>query len=137
MSKREQIVDKIFNLLKEQRSVKLGVVSRDPIIATELPRTGFPAVHIESSNEEREYLAGGMQEQILEIELVITVNGKSRDKQRNAVAEAIEDTLNASTELKNLVTDARVSRLEQIDLGEASPYASIRMIVETKSCITI
>ena len=137
MSRREDIVAKIYDLLKSQRSVKLGVVQRDPIVPEELPRTGFPAVNIEAATEERELLAGGLQEVLLEVELVLTVNGKERDKQRNILADSLETTLLNNSDLKALVTDIRVTRLENIENGEASPYASLRMVLETRYCLTI
>lgn len=137
MSKREDITAKVYDLLKTQRSVKLGVVSRDPIVAEELPRTGFPAVNIEATNEERELLAGGMQEVALQLELILTVNGKDRDRQRNVLIDAIEDHVISNSDLRKLVTDITVIRLENVQNGEASPYASIRMVLEARYCLTI
>ena len=137
MSKREDITAKVYDLLKSQRTVKLGVVSRDPIVPEELPRTGFPAVNIEATNEERELLAGGMQEVALQLELILTVNGKERDRQRNILIAAIEDHVIKDSDLRKLVTDIVVIRLENVQNGEASPYASIKMVLEARYCLTI
>lgn len=137
MSSRENIVSAVYQLIKDQRSVKLGVVQRDPIITEELPRTGFPAVYVQSTNEERQYITTTMSESLLEIELVLTVNGRDRDQQRNILAESIERTLLNSTELRSLVTDIQVARLENIDTGEASPYASLRMVLIARYCYSI
>lgn len=135
MSKREDITARIYDLLKTQRNIKLGVVSRDPIIAEELPRTGFPSVMINATDEDRERIASGIQEVTLEVELVLSVNGVNRDQQRNRLAESIEDTLIADSELGTLTTDIRVSRIENIENGEAAPYASMRVVLETRYCL--
>jgi len=113
----------------------LGVVSRDPIIAEELPRTGFPSVFINAMDEDRERIASGIQEVTLEVELVLNVNGANRDQKRNQLAESIEDTLVADSELGTLTTDIRVSRIENIENGEAAPYASMRVVLETRYCL--
>lgn len=135
MSKREDITARIYDLLKTQRNIKLGVVSRDPIIAEELPRTGFPSVMITSTDEERERIATGVTESVLEVELVLNVNGADRDRQRNLLAEAIGDTIAADTDLGALVSDIRVARIENIENGEAAPYASMRVVFETRYCL--
>ena len=137
MSARENIVQQIYTLLKEQRSVRLGVVSRDPIIPEELPRTGFPAVNIESSDEERNYLAGNIVEATMDVELIITVNGKERDTQRNTVAHSVEQTILGDTTLRGLMSDIRVSRIENVQNGEAAPYASMRVVYEVKYCYNV
>ena len=137
MSARENIVQQIYTLLKEQRSVRLGVVSRDPIIPEELPRTGFPAVNIESSDEDREYLAGNIVESTMDVEMIITVNGKERDTQRNVVAQSLEQTIVSDTTLSGLVSDIRVSRIENVQNGEAAPYASMRVVYEVKYCYNV
>mgnify|MGYP000279954366 CR=1 FL=1 len=49
MSKREEIVARVTEVLKAQRNVKLGQVSRDPIVLEELTLTSLPAVVIEYS----------------------------------------------------------------------------------------
>jgi len=133
-SKREQIVNEIYNTLKNQRTVKLGVVKRDPVIADELPRTGFPAVSIESTNEDRIPLAAGLYESTMEVELVIYVNGANRDTQRNEVIDSVETKLLNSVEVKALVSDIYVTRIENIENGEASPYASTKLVFEVRYC---
>ncbi len=131
---REQIVSQIYSALKNQRTVKLGVVKRDPVIPDELPRTGFPALSIESTNEERTPLTSTMSESIMEVECVVYVNGKNRDSQRNEVLFAVENKVLADTEVKDLVNDIYVTRIENIENGEASPYASSRLIFTVRYC---
>jgi len=43
MARREDILVKVVELLKAQRSVRLGKVQRDPIVIEELAATAFPA----------------------------------------------------------------------------------------------
>ena len=133
-SRREQIVAQIYSALSNQRTVKLGVVKRDPVIPDELPRTGFPALSIESTNEERTRLTSSMYESIMEVECVVYVNGKNRDSQRNEVLFAVENKVLADTEVKALVNDIYVTRIENIENGEASPYASSRLIFTVRYC---
>ena len=52
ISNRESICAEIVRVFKKQRTVKFGRVVRDPIVPTELPRTAFPAVYVESSDED-------------------------------------------------------------------------------------
>ena len=56
---RENIVSEFVRVLKAMNTVKLGVVQRDPIIISELPKTAFPAVYVETVEEDRENLAMG------------------------------------------------------------------------------
>ena len=135
MSKREEIVARITELLKKQRNVKLGQVSRDPIILEELARTSFPAVVIESTNEERVRAAfSGLRECAMEVSVLMYVNGKERDRQRNTVAEAIEQTIESDEQLNTLTRDIFLQRIEAVELGEASPYGSMRLVFQVDYC---
>lgn len=133
-SKREHIVAEIYSTLLNQRTVKLGVVKRDPIIPDELPRTGFPALSIESTDEERTPLTGTMYESSMEVECVVYVNGNNRDSKRNEVLHAVENKILSSEEVKALVTDIFVTRIENVENGQASPYASSRLIFTVLYC---
>lgn len=133
-SKREHIVAEIYSTLLNQRTVKLGVVKRDPIIPDELPRTGFPALSIESTDEERTPLTGTMYESSMEVECVVYVNGNNRDSKRNEVLHAVENKILSSDEVKALVTDIFVTRIENVENGQASPYASSRLIFTVLYC---
>ena len=79
MARREDILVEIVKRLKAQRSVKLGVVQRDPIVIEELAATAFPAVYIETSDEDIEDItmamgsAGLMRKGLMEISIVLVV----------------------------------------------------------------
>jgi hypothetical protein len=135
MSKREEIVARVTEVLKAQRNVKLGQVSRDPIILEELARTSFPAVVIESTNEERVRAAfSGLRECAMEVSVLMYVNGKERDRQRNTVAEAVEQTIESDEQLNTLTRDIFLQRIEAVELGEASPYGSMRLVFQVDYC---
>lgn len=147
MARREDIVKEIVSLLKAQRSVKLGVVERDPIDPTQLAKTAFPAVFLETTNENIEDITmtmgsdGLMREGVMEVNVVLLIGGTQRDTQRNIAVEAIENTLmaNRSLPVNNvpLVEDIRLSRVETVVIGESAPFASCRMVFTVEYCYTI
>lgn len=135
---RETIVAEIVSALKAQRSVKLGKVQRDPVIPEELPKTGFPAVYVETSNADiLDISMGGVREAVMEVTLVGYVAGKERDAQRNALIAACEATLMSDRTLSGTAKDCALTRIESVTTGEAEPYASCRMVYTVSYCYTI
>lgn len=140
MARREDILVEIVERLKAQRSVKLGVVQRDPIVIEELAATAFPAVYIETSDEDIEDItmamgsAGLMRKGTMEISIVLVVGGRERDTQRNIAVEAIENTLMADRSLDSTVEDIRLTRVETITTGESAPFASCGIIFTVEYC---
>lgn len=140
MARREDILVEIVKRLKAQRSVKLGVVQRDPIVIEELAATAFPAVYIETSDEDIEDItmamgsAGLMRKGLMEISIVLVVGGRERDTQRNIAVEAIENTLMADRSLDSTVEDIRLTRVETITTGESAPFASCGIIFTVEYC---
>lgn len=140
MARREDILVEIVERLKAQRSVKLGVVQRDPIVIEELAATAFPAVYIETSDEDIEDItmamgsAGLMRKGLMEVSIVLVVGGRERDTQRNIAVEAIENTLMADRSLDSTVEDIRLTRVETITTGESAPFASCGMIFTVEYC---
>ncbi len=143
MARREDIVVACVKELKAQRSVKLGRVDRDPIEPDDLPKTAFPAVYLETSDEEITDITmvmgsnGNMRQGIMELAVVLVVGGRSRDTQRNIAVEAIENTLMADRSLGNLVEDIRLTRVETVTTGESAPFASCRMVFTVEYCYQI
>lgn len=143
MARREDIVSKCAELLKQQRTVKLGKVERDPIDPNELPKTAFPAVYVETSDEDIVDLTmpmgnnGNMRQGALELAVVLIIGGKQRDTQRNIAVEAIENTLMADRSLDKLVEDISLTRVETVTTGESAPFASCRMIFSIEYCYLI
>ena len=132
-----------MDLLKAQRSVRLGVVQRDPIDPNELAKTAFPAVYLETSDENIEDITmtmgsvGLQREGIMEVDLVLLIGGRERDTQRNIAVEAIENTLMADRSLDGTVEDIRLSRVETVQVGQSAPFASCRMVFTVEYCYTI
>ena len=143
MARREDILSAVIKELKTQRSVKLGKVERDPIDPNELPKTAFPAVYVETSDEDIEDITmtmgtDGLQRRgTMEIDLVLLIGGRSRDTQRNIAVEAIENTLMADRTLNSTVEDIRLSRVETVTTGESAPFASCRMIFTIEYCYNL
>jgi hypothetical protein len=119
MSQRELIIRNIVETLKV-KSVGLGTVTRDPgLNIKDLAVTGFPAVIIESGNEEREtYSQGGpaaVRFSLFDVNLrVFITNVAVSDSVRNKVIESIENALEKDpdrggnaidTQLISVVTD--------------------------------
>ena len=140
MARREDILVEIVGLLKAQRSVKLGKVERDPIDPNELAKTAFPAVYIETTDEDIEDITmtmgtTGLERMgSMEVAVVLIIGGRERDTQRNIAVEAIENTLMADRTLTNTVEDIRLTRVEAVTTGESAPFASCRMIFTTEYC---
>ena len=140
MARREDIIVQVVKTLKAQRSVKLGKVQRDPIDPNELPKTAFPAVYIETSDEDIEDItmtmgSTGLQRRgSMEVDLVLLIGGRSRDTQRNIAIEAIENALMADRTLDSTVEDIRLTRVETVTTGESAPFASCRMIFTIEYC---
>lgn len=135
---REAIVAEIYALLKEQKSVKLGRVSRDPVVPEELPKTGFPAAYIETTDEDIEDIAaGGLRQASMLCEIVLFVSGSDRDKQRNIAVSAIEQTLMADRTLDGKCKDIALTRIETLFVGESAPYASFRLTFTVDYCYNL
>jgi hypothetical protein len=140
---REQVTSKVVELLKEQRSVKFGKVERDPIDPTELAKTAFPAIYVETTDEEitdismRMGSVGNQRYGVMEIAIILLIGGKERDTQRNIAIQATEATLMTDRTLQDTVNDIRLTRVESVAVGESAPYAQCRMIFTCEYCYTI
>ena len=140
MARREDILVEVTKLLKAQRSVKLGKVERDPIDPNELAKTAFPAVYIETTDEDIEDITMSMgsvgldRRGSMEIDIVLLIGGRERDTQRNIAVESIENTLMADRTLSSTVEDIRLTRVETVTTGESAPFASCRMVFTVEYC---
>lgn len=138
ISNRESICAEIVRVFKKQRTVKFGRVVRDPIVPTELPRTAFPAVYVESSDEDIEDIAfGGLREGVMEVACVIVISGKDRNTQLNVAIKAMEDSINADRTLDSKAKDCSLTRIEQLEAGDMSPYSSSKVVFTVSYVYTI
>lgn len=129
MSKREDIAKRIVDTVKAVRSVKS--VTREPKALSEVSRTGFPHVLIESANETRDVASFGETiRHVADIDFLINivVQGKDRDSQRNKLLEAIEIALQTDATLQGLVYDSYVTQISIREIEEADPYATVAMV---------
>lgn len=140
VSERESICVALVDLFKKQTTVKFGRVVRDPIIPEELPRTAFPAVYIEASDEDREDIAFGvkhLREGVMEVDCVVVISGKKRNTQLNVAIKAMEDTVNVDRTLGGKAKDCSLTRIEQLEAGDMSPYSSSRVVFTVSYVYTI
>ena len=130
---REDIVSQIETFLKEMKAPKLGRVQRDPIIPTELPKTAFPAVYIETTDEDIEDITlDSLRRGEMLVNVVAVIGGKERDRQRNILVDAVETKLLADRTVNNTATHIALTGVESVQLGESAPYATIRMVFTVK-----
>ena len=129
MSKREDIAQDIVETLRTMTTVRLGLVTREPIIIDEISRQSIPAVYVESADEEREQLTNGSARLgRISYNLDILVSSDMRDSDRNRLVSSIENTLEIDVRRNGNALDGEVVIVEVIDPGEAIPYATMRMV---------
>ena len=135
---RETIITEVFDLLKAQKSVKFGRVSRDPINPEEIAKTAFPAAYITTTNEDITDLSfSKLRQGIMEVEITLFVGGANRDTQRNIAVEAVEKTLMADRTLGGVAEDCMLTSVDTITVGEGKPYASYRVVFTIQHCYTL
>lgn len=135
---RETIIKTVFDLLKAQKSVKFGRVSRDPIIPEELAKISFPAAYITTTNEEiTDITFSKVRQGVMDCEITLFVGGANRDTQRNVAVEAVEKTLMADRTLDGTAEDCMLTSVETITAGEGKPYASYRIVFAIQHCYTL
>ena len=137
MSIREDIVNDIVTTLKEIKDLKPALVTREPFDVEKLAITQFPAVLINSTNEERttETMRAGIRQGIIVYTIRGFVRGNEIDKKRNDLVEAIEEALDADRnrgQNSSVVQDTQVASIEVIDrlppLGEVVLTVNVRYV---------
>lgn len=133
MSKREEIAKNIVTTLAAMTSPRLGRVTREPIVISELSRQALPAVFVESADETREQLTMGLGRiGTINYNLDILVTSDTRDTDRNRLVEAIEEALEVDVRRGGNALDGEVTVVEVIDPGEAVPYATMRVVYQVQ-----
>ena len=137
MSLREDIVTNIVTTLQEIIDLKPALVTREPFDVEKLAITQFPAVLINSTNEERttETMRAGIRQGIIVYTIRGFVRGNEIDKKRNDLVEAIEEALDADRnrgQASSVVQDTQVAIIEVIDrlppLGEVVLTVNVRYV---------
>lgn len=137
MSIREDIVNDIVTTLKEIKDLKPALVTREPFDVEKLAITQFPAVLINSTNEERttETMRAGIRQGTIVYTIRGFVRGNDIDKKRNDLVEAIEEALDADRnrgQNSSVVQDTQVASIEVVDrlppLGEVVLTVNVRYV---------
>lgn len=133
-SKRELIVRNIVDTLKNQQTVRLGTVTRDPgIELQDLAQTAFPAVIVESGSETRESITqmGSSQQRqaVMSVNVSVWLNSNAQaDSQRNDLILAIEELLEVDTTRGSVAID---TQLVEVETGtDTAPYTSMNLIFQ-------
>ncbi len=131
-SRRELIVRDIVDTLKNQQTVRLGTVTRDPgIDIVELANTAFPAVIVESGTETRESItqmgASQRRQATMSVNITVWINSTPRaDTQRNDLIEQIEELLDADPTRGGNSFDTQLTEIEPG--GDTPPYESMELV---------
>lgn len=133
MSIREHITNNIINTLKNADNPRFGLVSRDMVVLDKLSRQQFPALYVETSDEERRNITmagpfAGYREATLSIRIIGWVSGAELDRQRNELISNVENTLNI-----DITRDGYALNTQLIEITSdfiQDNYAKTEMIVE-------
>lgn len=137
MSIREDIVTDIVTTLKEIEDLKPALVTREPFDVEKLAITQFPAILINSTNEERttETMRAGIRQGTIAYTIRGFVRGNEIDKKRNDLIEAIEEALDADRnrgQNSSVVQDTQIASIEIIErlppLGEVVLTVNVRYV---------
>jgi hypothetical protein len=137
MSLREDIAKNIVATLLEIEDLKPVLVTREPFDVEKLAITQFPAVLINSTNEERttETMRAGIRQGTIAYTVRGFVRGNEIDKKRNDLVEAIEEALDADRNRgkdSSVVQDTQISSIEVVDrlppLGEVVLTVNVRYV---------
>jgi hypothetical protein len=128
MSLREDIAKEVVRVLQTIDDPAVKLVTREPFSITDLPITQFPALLIQTANENRETItqgsvAGGFRQGVITYAIRGFVRGVEIDRLRNDLIEAVEEALDSDRRLGlSAVQDSQVINVDIIDrlapLGE-------------------
>lgn len=134
MSLRNDIAEDIVKTLKELTDPRPVLVTREPFDVEKLAITQFPAILVNSGNEEREdYDMGVFRTSTIEYTLRCFVRGSQLlDKQKNDLIEAIEEGLDADRKrgTNNTTVITQVTEIEVVD--RLPPLAEILITVAVR-----
>jgi hypothetical protein len=123
MSIREEIAKNIVTVLKEIEDPKPILVTREPFDVEKLAITQFPALLVQTGNEEKETISMGapgvgFRQGTISFNIRGFVRGNELDTKRNDLIEAVEEALDSDryrgyTDFK--VIDSQVTLVEVIN----------------------
>jgi hypothetical protein len=128
MSLRETIANELVRVLKTIDDPAVKLVTREPFSITDLPITQFPALLIETANENRETISAGavgigFRNGTISYAIRGFVRGVEIDRLRNDLIEAVEEVLDSDRKLGFAqVQDSQLINIDVVDrlapLGE-------------------
>lgn len=133
MSIRENIAEWFVTTLKNQTGFRVGTVTRDPGVSIpDLARTAFPAVLVESTNENRQDITQGglaiVRQSQMEVQMSVWFQGKPIDSMRNEFIDGIETLYDADRSCGGNALDLQLVRVEVTDTTEAAPYVKMVLV---------
>jgi hypothetical protein len=130
MSKRESIAANLVTTIDGISAVQL--VTREPFDFTKLSNAQFPAVIVQTSEENREdvTIGGSTIKRIgtIDYKLIGYVKGVTIDTDRNALIESLEEALDADRTRGGYALDTQVITVET-DEGAIAPVGGVLLTV--------
>lgn len=130
MSKRESIAANLVTTIDGISAVAL--VTREPFDFTKLSNAQFPAVIVQTSEENREdvTIGGSTIKRIgtIDYKLIGYVKGVTIDTDRNALIESLEEALDADRTRGGYALDTQVITVET-DEGSIAPIGGVLLTV--------
>lgn len=139
MSKRNNITDNIVELLKDANDPKPIFVTREVIEVEKLARAQFPAVVVKSGDETRTEFtmldSSGSRRSIFNVICDCYVTGTDIDRQRNDIAERVEEVLEVDRSRGGNALDTRLTELA-IDEAIDTRFGLISLTFEVEYIYT-
>jgi hypothetical protein len=130
MSKRESIAANIVTTIDGISAIAL--VTREPFDFTKLSNAQFPAVIVQTSEENREdvTIGGSTIKRIgtIDYKLIGYVKGVTIDTDRNALIESLEEALDADRTRGGYALDTQIITVET-DEGAIAPVGGVLLTV--------
>jgi hypothetical protein len=125
---RELLAINIIDVLKDIPNPRLVLVTREPFAVEELAITQFPAVLVTTGVETRESvtMSAGLRQSTINYNIRGFVRGIDLDTRRNALVEAIEESLDADRyrDLGNSrVLNSQITSIEVVE--RQAPLAEV------------
>ena len=129
MSIREKIaVDLVDTLEQIAKPVKVKYVTREPFDFEKLSNAQFPAILVQSADEDREdnTVGGSISHRMATInyQLVCYVKGSQIDTARNKIIEAVEESLDTDRTRGGVALDTQIVSVET-DEGSIAPIGGV------------
>ena len=129
MSIREDIAVNLVQTLQNiDLPVKVQYVTREPFDFEKLSNAQFPAILVQSADEDRndDTVGGSLSNRMATInyQLVCYVKGKEIDTARNNIIEAVEESLDTDRTRGGVALDTQIVSIET-DEGSIAPIGGV------------